>query len=321
MKIVFENKKVTLGLATVGLIVAIIVVSSFWPFILDPSRILTSEWLSDELIITVITISVTIAMMSVAQAANAAKDKSELAKAKVEFAESMKRIDDRAALFQWIKKVLQPADRREIAEREMAKLLIPYAVYELEEPEILALTKAQKYGDRFYGPYSEASLKEVIRLKKRIAGRKFVSPNYYTSVKALGTTMTLSEQAANESKKKTLTIVVDLGTRILLTWVGASILGSLVRDLTQQGGSTAEAWMRFLSRMFAFGSSVYLGYFMGCKMNDIDAYYIRKRVEVHTMYRQDRDFKPVDESKEAFKERVMGENRALLLEDAHGKRE
>ena len=207
---------------------------------------------------------------------------------------------------------MQPNDRREIAEREMAKLLVPFEVYELQESEIRALVKPCEINKKFYGPYDEKKIAAIIRLKKSIANIKFVAPNYYTSVKSIESGRTLSELAKNENAKKISTIVFQLILRVALTWIGASILGSLVRDLTQAGGSTAEAWMRFLSRAFAFGSSCFLGYTMGCKLNDLDAFYILKRVEAHTMYVEDKNFTPVDESRQAFVERVRQENVGLL---------
>ena len=305
MKKTLGNRKILLGLSTILLIFAIIVVSSFWPFIIDPSRIATKEFLTDELIITAIVLSSTISMMLIAQTSNAQNEKSEIARAKVDFVNSIKRITNHSALYQWVKKVLQVKDKREIAEREMSKLLIPYEIYNLEEKEILSLVEAQKFGDKFYGPYDLNKLKRVIELKKYIAKIRFVSPNYYSTVKSIDSEKTLSELAKTESIKKAMTIIIQLSTRIIFTWIGASIIGSLVRDLTQDGGSTAQAWMRFLSRAFAFGQSCFLGYNMGCKLNDLDAFYILKRVEIHTLFLEDREFVYVDESKEAFERRIM----------------
>lgn len=311
MKDAFRNKKITLGLATVGLVFAIIIVSSFWPFILDPTRIMTTEFLTDELIITAIVLSVTVAMMFVAQASNAQNPDSEIAKARVEFKASIARIKNHSWLYQWVRKRLQPNDRREIAEREMGKLLVPMEVFDLSENEIRTLVKPCEIDGKFYGPYDIKKIETIIATKKRISKIRFVSPNYYTSVSSLQSDKTLSEIAKNENVKKIASLVFQLSLRILLTWFAASIIGSLVRDLAQQGGSSAQAWMRFLSRAFAFGSSCFLGFMMGCKMNDTDAFYIGKRVEVHTLYLEDKTFEPVDESKEAFKQRVMEETRLL----------
>ena len=94
------------------------------------------------------------------------------------------------------------------------------------------------------------------------------------------------------------------------------ILASLVRDLTQEGGFTAQAFMRFLSRIFAYITSSFLGYLLGCKMNDLDAFYITKRVEAHTLFLEDKTFEYVDEGKLEYIERVRKEQ--LLLTTKEG---
>lgn len=317
MRRAFENKKLVLGAFSVLLIFAIIVVSSFWPFLLDPNRIMTKTFLTDELIITAIVLSVTILLAFMAQASNAANKDSEIARAKVEFRASLSAIPVLSNLYQWIKKVLQPRDREEIAEREMNKLLMPVSIYYMEESEILSLTEPQKIGDTYYKAYPLEKLKKVIKLKKKLAKMKFVKPGYYTTVNRIEAKKNHSEIANGESMKKMATIVSNLLFRVLTTWIAASIMGSLIRDMAQDGGSSAQAWMRFLSRAFAFGSSSFLGYMLGCKMNDLDAFYIRKRIEVHKMFLEDKSFVPVDEGKEAFKERVMHEN-TMLIEHKEG---
>lgn len=290
-----SNKKITLGLLTILLIFLIIVVSSFWPFIIDPSKLSTTEFLTDELIITAIILSTTISILFVAQASNASKPESEIARAKVEFAKSMSRIERRTDFFQWVKKVLQPRDREEMAKREADRLMLPREVLSMEPWEIVTLVERVEIGGRHYGPYPLKTLKRAILTKERIARMSFVAPNYYTSVTTMQADRTLSEMAKNENAKKVSTTVLQLSLRIAVTWIGAFILGSLVRDMTQDGGSTAQAWMRFLSRAFAFGSSCFLGYYMGCQLNDLDAAYISKRVEVHSLYLEDKAFVPEEE--------------------------
>lgn len=308
LKAKLENKKIVLGLMTMGLVLAIIVVSSFWPFILDPSKVGTAEFITDQLIITAITIFATISMMFVSQASNAMDERSEIAKAKVEFKKSIEKLTDRTGFYQWVKKVLQPADRKDIAETGMMRIGLPSKYLNLTDSEIRSLTVAQKIGEEYYKPLTNAEIKRVIALKNHINKVRFVSPNYYTSSASWMTSKNLSQIAANESAKKISTVVFQLFLKIFITTVGAAIFASLVRDLTQEGGSTAQAWIRFLSRMFAFVTSSFLGYLMGAKLNDMDAFYILKRVEVHGLYLEDKDFVPVDEDKEAFKERVLIES-------------
>lgn len=108
MKAMFTNKKILLGGLTMVLVLAIIVVSSFWPFILDPSRIGTTQFITDQMIIMAITIATTVSMMFISQASNALNPNSELAKAKVEFKKSIEKILEHTVFYQWIKRVLQP---------------------------------------------------------------------------------------------------------------------------------------------------------------------------------------------------------------------
>lgn len=285
MKKAIENKKVLLGLLTVLLTLAIVVVSSFWPFILDPNKLDTKKFLTDELTITAIVLSVTVSIMLVAQASNANNPKSDIAKAKVEFANSMNLISSRTGLHDWIKGNLQKRDKDDLARLEMEKLEIPFSVYELSDKEIKNLQG-----------YEKKKLKKVIHLKKTIKKIKFVDPTYYTTVKSYEKTKNLSQIASGESVKKTLTVVIQLISRIIFTWVIAAIIGSLVRDLTQEGGSNAQVWMTFLSRIFAFGSSCFMGYNLGCKLNDLDAFYIIKRVEVHKLYLESEEVLHNDQS-------------------------
>lgn len=317
MKKVFDNKKLLLGFLTMVVILAIIVVSSFWPFILDLSRVGTTEFITDQMIIMAITISVTIAMMFIAQVSNAQNPNSELAKAKVEFMNSIKKIVNHTWFYQWIKRVLQVNDRKDIAEKGMMKLGVPFAVYELSDTEIRSLEKPQKFGDTFYKSLTKKQIEGVLSLKKHVSSIKFVSPNYYTSFKSLMIDKNLSEIARGENKKKIFTVIFQLTLKIVMSFIFAAILASLVRDLAQEDGSNAQTWMRFLSRTFAFITSSFLGFTLGCKLNDLDAFYITKRVEAHTLYLEDKDFKPIDEAKQEFIERVLNEEHALIGKDAH----
>lgn len=316
LKSIIDNRKITLGAMTLLLILAIIIVSSFWPFILDPKRIGTAEFWTDELIIIAITIASLISMMFISQASNAQDARSEVAKAKVEFDKSIKRISNHTKFFQWIKKVLQPNDRKDIAEQGMIKLGIDTRVFYLTDTEIRALTVAQKFDGVFYKALTKEEIEKVIELKEQVKKIRFVSPSYYTTYNSIAAHKNLSQIAANESRKKIFTVIFHLTFKIIVSFTIAAIFTSLVIDLASDQ-SAAQAWMRFLSRLMAFISSAFLGYLTGCKVNDLDAFYILKRVEVHTLYLEDIEFKPVDEGKEEFKKRVLEENQKLIGQDAH----
>ena len=307
MKKVFDNKKMLLGILTMVIVLSIIVVSSFFPFILDFSKIGTEQFITDQLIIMAITITATVSMMLIAESSNAQNPNSELCKSKVEFYNSMKRITNHTAFFQWIKKVLQVKDRKDIAEQEMLKLGIDYKIFELSTDQIIALEQPQKYGEVFYKALTKKQIQAVLGLKKAVSKARFVASNYYASFKSVMVDKNLSQIASGENKKKILTVTFQLTLKILMTFIGSAILGALVRDIAQDGGSTAQAWMRFLSRCFAYVTSSFLGYTLGCKINDLDAFYILKRVEVHTLYLEDKNFIYEDEAKIEYMKRIEKE--------------
>ena len=52
---------------------------------------------------------------------------------------------------------------------------------------------------------------------------------------------------------------------------------------------------------WALVSSSFMGYIVGCQINDIDAEYIEMRIVVQNMFLQDKEFKPIDSQEEAKK--------------------
>lgn len=307
MKKLFANKKIVLGVMTSLMILAIIAVSSFFPFILDPEKLNTTEFITNQLILYAIILSSITSMVFIAQASNAGNPNSELAKAKVAFSISIKRITNYTFFFQWVKKVMQPNDRKDVAEKEMLRLGIDYKVYELSDEEIMSLEKPQRINNVFFKKLTKKQISEVIALKKHVKKIKMVSPNYYVSYQSFSSEKNLSEIASSEIMKKVSTIALNMVSKLITTFVGAFILGSLVLDLTQDPTMVAGYFMTFLSRMFCFISSSFSGYMLGCKINDLDAFYITKRIEAHKLYLEDTNFKPVDEAKQEFIDRVKEE--------------
>lgn len=315
-KILKLNRKVLLGLATLVLIVAIIAISSFIPFLIDFSKITTAKFITNELIIIVITISATVTVMFIAQASNGDNPRSDLCRARVDFQKSLDLIDDLTRFYQWVKKVLRVQDKKEIVDREMMRIGLETEIYYLEDYELKALSEnPQKFGDKFYKKISVDQYSEIMKIKKMISKLKFVSPNYYTTVKNIEPNKTNSERAASETKKKVYYVLISLTSKIILTLIFAVIVASLVID-TSEGGLTAQqAWMDFLSRMFSFVSSAFLGWCVGSKLNDIDAFYIVNRIEAHRLYREDKTFVKADEGKEEYIERVKREQIIKALQE------
>ena len=325
------NKKIILGIFSILMCLGCIIVSSFVPFIIDPSRWQTNEFLTDELLICAIVIMSMVSTIFIAQAGNAQNEKSRIAKARVEFFASLKKIIDKNvnAFRQWVRKILQPEDIQTIKERRLRNLGIDdLLILELDDEQLLELSKkAQKYAiltakdeedkkGRYFKKISEEQYKGILSIKKTEYRIKFVEPEYYLSVKNLTDTRTISERAVNEGRKKRFVLSSSILSKLVMTVVSAMIFASLVRDLTATVDQ-ATAWAKFASRVWAMLTSSFMGYIVGTQMNDIDAEYIEMRIQVHTRYLQDTNFKPLsqqDEAKQEFIERVK-EEQVLRLED------
>ena len=325
------NKKVMLGLFSIFMCLALIIVCSFVPFVIKPEKWQTNEFLTDELIICAIVVMSMVSVMFIGQASNAQNENSRIAKSRVSFFESLKIVIERNinAFRQWVRKRLQPEDVKTIKERRLRNLGIDdVLILELDDHQLSELmANPQKYAiptaeneldrkGRYFKRITPEQYKGILEIKKTEYSIRFVEPEYYLSVKNLTDTRTVSERAVNEGKKKTYFLSSSIFSKLLITIVSAMIFASLVRDLSQEVDQAA-AWAKFVSRVWAMISSAFMGYMVGTQMNDIDAEYIEMRVQVHTRYLQDTEFKPISQQEEAKKEFVerVKEEQVLRIEE------
>lgn len=312
-----RNKKILLGVGALICFVGIIALCSFFPFVIDPTRWQTAEFLSDELIIVAIVIFSMVCLMMISQASNAMNPKSKIAMSRVKFAASVRRIFDgqRISSFgQWVRKALQPNDTRTAKERMIARAGIDdMSVLDLEDAEVKSLVgMPQKYGERFYKSITRKQCSDILRAKR--VKFALVDPSYYLSCEKRASDKTPTEQSAQENRKKGTLLTWSILSKVVVTIVVAMIFTSLVYD-TATGADAAKAWMKFGTRMMSFASSSFMGYNIGCQMNDIDAYYIDLKCLVHDEFFEDGAFKPKTQQEEArdeFAERVKKENVASL---------
>lgn len=325
------NRKVLLGIFSIFMCLGLIIVCSFVPFVIKPENWQTNEFLTDELIISAIVIMSMVSVMFIGQASNAQNPNSRIAKARVDFFNSLKEVIARGvnAFRQWIRKILQPEDIESIKERKLRNLGIDdLLILELDDIQLLELTKApQRYAianakdeedqkGRYFKKISEEQYKGILEIKKTGYKLRFVEPEYYLSVKNLTDTRTVSERAVNEGKKKRFFLSSSIISKLAMTIVSAMIFASLVRDLSSDVDQAA-AWAKFMSRLWAMITSSFMGYIVGTQMNDIDAEYIEMRIQVHTRYMQDNEFKPLTQQEEAKKEFVerVKEEQVLQIEN------
>ena len=307
------NRKIILGALSLLMCLALIAVCSFSTFIIDPTQWQTVEFLTNELIIVAIVIMSMISTMFIGQAGNAQAENSRITKARNAFLSSLKLVTERNinSFRQWVKKVLEKEDLETIKERRLRALKIEdISVVTLEDEEIKALEKPQKYGDKYYKALTKEQIKSVLEIKNKKERVDFVEPEYYLSVSTLTDSRTVSERAASESKKKGSFLVLRLLSKLVMTIISGMIFASLVRDLTSGDADQATAWARFISRLWSMISSAFMGYLLGVQLNDIDAEYVEMRTNVHERFLKDETFKPLsqqEEAKAAFIERVKEE--------------
>lgn len=309
----YTNKKVMLGFLALISVIAIICVSSFVPFIIDPTQWQTTEFLSDELIICAITIFGVVCVMFIGQASNMANPNSNIAKAKVRFYGKVEKITNISGFCQWVKKVLQPNDIKSAKQREMLK-------NKIEDPDILKLSlneikslidTPQKIEGIFYRGITKSQYKAIERIKNGKLKIDLVEPTYYLTFKAIDSDKTITERSGKESSKKTLLMAYSVISKVVITLIVAMIMASFVRDTASGDNDLANSFLKFFNRMFALITSSFMGFIVGSQTNDIDAEFIEMRVLVQEMYLQDTTFVPLSEqelAKQEYIERVKKEN-------------
>ena len=88
----YKDKKVILAVLSILVMLIIIVISSFMPLLLDPSKFLTLEFLTNSMITIVICIFGTISCMIIGQASNETNERSKIYIAKEQFFEKKKQV-------------------------------------------------------------------------------------------------------------------------------------------------------------------------------------------------------------------------------------
>lgn len=292
MKKVFENKKILVGIIALISVIAVVTVSSFFPFIIKPDSLTKSSFWTNELLAIAIVVISMVATMFIAMAWNEGMPNSNIAIARDKFDTSVPKITNPNAFFQWVREVMQPDDIKQMHIRLMRENGIKdYSVLDLDRMEIKELEdKPCEFNGRRYSSLSKEQVKTLLDIKDGKIGVTLCDPSYYMTVKSTSGSKTISERTGNESKKKGLYITQSFASKLILTLMVAMIFSSLVYDQAQ-GGDTASNLMKFTSRLVSMGSGMFSGFILGCQINDIDAEYVEMRVIVHEKFLNDTSFK------------------------------
>lgn len=304
------NKKVLYGVAVLMLIMLCIVVSSFLPFIIDPSQWKTKAFLTKEIVIVIVILAVMGTTSLTASASNMADAKSQIAQAKVRFHSLVGGgVKDRKSAFkQWVKAVLEPNDTREKRDRLAAK--VGFNNYDSAYLDALLSLDGDVLSKLLDGPlalgdgrrFHQLSKKQYRFLLKWLNGDyaiRFVPATYYLTASRVDSRKTRSEKAGNEKSATGVLMVTDIVFHAVRSVLSAMIFASLVYDAASGAGDAeamATAWITFASRLMAFGTSLFSGYLLGCKLNDLNADYINLRSDVLEEFVADRTFVPKTEA-------------------------
>ena len=317
---ILRNRKIILGITSLLILIVVIFLFSFVPYAISTEHLSETSFIVDLLMVCIITIFAMVGTLFIGQASNAQNPKSKIAQSTVAFLTSRIEVlkQGQTKFKQWIKAVLQVKDKQTILERTLNEAGIDdLSVWKLSISNIKSLTVAQKIDGEFYDQLTPKQIKLLISLKEKGLNVSFVSPEYYLSVQGIRDKRTISERSNEEGSKKGKIVAASIAAKLFLTISFSVILALFVKDVTSDEYTAAEIAGKLFSRLFAFFSSVFMGYLVGCQINDIDAEYIDMRTSVHTDFLEDTSFvaKDVKEiAKEHFIDRVKREQ-VLELEN------
>lgn len=322
IKRTLTNKKIILGLTALVICLVVITAYSFIPYIIDGSQIKTAEFQTNLAISCSIVLIAMPCAILIGQASNAQDPRSKIAKSKTAFQLTYDKLyaEHKISAFkQWIKKVQQPNDIKEIKERKLTELqLTDLTLLELTEPELKSLINhAEMINNIPYKALTEKQYEGIMKIKSGGLKIKLVPAEYYLTYKHMLSKKTRSERASVESLKKTTSITISVVTKLLITVIVSIIFTLFVRDLSE-GIDTGKAIATFSSRLLTFITSIFLGYIVGCQSNDIDSEFIDMRTDTHLEFLEDTTFvakTEKEEAKEAVIEQMKEEQRIPMLSD------
>lgn len=318
-KTIIRSKKLVLGLLSFVLVIAVIVVSAFSELSMNPENWATKEFISRELIQVAIAVMSMVCFINIGKSGNALDSRSEIAKAKVSFNESLTKIRDSGinGFLQWVKQVKQKTDQEDENEYLLNSVGIENRAYlDLSEDELKTLLK-QPYskelenGKTWFKEINEKQYETILKIKNGKNSIKFINPTSYLILEKGTIAMSDSRKLSKQNEKETLTMIVDVGSRFVSVLMFGLIMGAFVVESLSEGADIARNLMNLFTRLSTALTSAFMGYMSGCKLNDLTASYIQIKIAVHLQYLDDKVFKPLSEQEEAkqhFADFVKKEN-------------
>lgn len=332
----YADKKTALAFLSFIMVLAITILSAIPEFMIDPSQILTSKFITKLIMTLIIGITSLVCFILIGGTHNSLNQLSNIYIARAAFRESASNIIHNCyvAFKQWVERVRRPAKQLEVNKRILRHVGITNLAYlDLDEcqlkPLITApdLELAEKYGVR---QITQEQFEVIMAIKNGKSAMKFLSVDDYLLEKTMGIDQTDEETLVNQFKKRNWMFGEKVGSRILILTVFAVTLGSIgwstaqsiVDDMTAAQRTFTIIW-DILTKLCTATSSAFIGFFDGGKFNDFDASYLQIKMNVHTQFKADTDFKPLSDQEIAKQEYIAyhqkqeEENRKQLGLGAH----
>ena len=314
----YSNKKTVLAFLSFILVLAITILSSIPEFVINPAQVLTAKFLTKLIMTLIIGVTSLVCFILIGGTSNSLNQVSEIYKARDAFRTSAKDIIDNhySAFKQWVERVRRPAKQKEVNQRTLRHIGITNMAYlDLDECTLRDLVKApnKELGDK-YGvrQITQKQFDVIMAIKNGETAMKFLSVDDYVLEKTMGIEQTDEEVLVNQFKKRNWMFGERVGSRILVLVVvavtfgciGWSTLDSIGGDMTPAQRTFTIIW-DILTKLTTAISSAFIGFLAGGKFNDFDASYLQIKVNVHSQYREDKNFKPLTEQELAREEYIQ----------------
>lgn len=298
----YTNKKTGLSILSFILVLIVAVLSAIPEFMINPSQIATSKFVTKLIMSLIIGVTSLICFVMIGSNSNALNEASEIYKARNNFRESVAKIFPEYHKFkQWIELKRRPLKQKEVYERILHTIGISNLHYlDLDLLELKNLVDApdmnlaKKYGIR---QITQEQYEVIYGIKTGRYALKFLDVNDFLYEKTIGLNETDEEMLAKQYKKRTLMFTEAISSKVLITIVISVALGVIGWSTAENiGGDMTTAQRIFtilwdiLSKLVTAAVSAMMGYMDGGKYNDFDARYLQVKTNVHIQFFSDTDF-------------------------------
>lgn len=314
----YADKKTVLAMSSFIMVLGITILSAIPEFMINPAQVFTSRFVTRLLMTIIIGVTSLVCFMLIGGTSNSLNPCSNIYIARESFRVSAKSIITSyySAFKQWVERKRRPAKQLEVNTRILRHVGITNLAYlDLDECTLRNLTTApdkalgDKYGVR---QISEQQFEAIMAIKTGKTALQYLNVDDYLLEKSMGIEQTDEEVLVNQFKKRNWIFGEKIGSRVLVLVVISILLGSIGWGTLETMGeqTMSEAQRAFLilwdifTKLCTAATSAFIGFFDGGKFNDFDAQYLQMKVNVHTQFLEDTDFKPLTE-KELAKEEYI----------------